>query len=371
MGEDGDYVLPKDVVGKPAHWFVFGEEGDLRFRSRENWNGDPVPEKKFLLARHEATYFNPYGMAELSRCFWPVTFKRGGLKFWVVFTEKYGMPFLIGKHPRGTEPSENDRLLDMLERMIQDAVAVIPDDSSVEFVESGRGGQASSSEIYKSLIETCKGEISISILGQNLTTEVKEGSFAASQSHMAVRQDIVDSDRKLVERTLNELIGWVYEYNFGPTRSAGAPEQPVFSMWEDEDVDKTLADRDKILSETGVRFSKAYYMRAYGFEEGDFEVGVQAKGGSFAEGGEGKTFPDQQRIDDFVDGLTAEELQRQVETVLKPVLDLISGSQDYQAVMEGLAGRYPEMDAKELEEMLARAIFVSELWGRMSAEKEA
>lgn len=369
----GNYILPKDVVGKPQHWFVFGEENDLRFRTKGNWNGEPVPEKKFLLPRNRASYENPYGFPELSRCFWPITFKRGGFKFWVIFTEKYGMPFLIGKHPRGTDPKDNDELLEKLQDMVQDAVAVIPDDSSVEFLESGRGGQASSSGIYKELIETCKGEISISILGQNLSTEVKGGSFAASESHMQVRKDIVDSDRRLVEETMNELIGWVFDFNFG------SGERPVFSMWEEEDVDKDLADRDKILSDAGVKFSKTYYMKAYGFAEDDIDVSDPLKrgtkdkpqeGGSFSEEKGGDIFPDQKAIDDFVDSLSPEDLQRSLEGVLKPVLDLINGSNDYQAVMEKLIETYPDMDVTGIEEMLARAIYVAEAWGRISAEAE-
>lgn len=369
----GNYIVPKDVVGKPPRWFVFNEDNEPRFRTKQDpVNGEALPDRKFLFARHKATYENPYGLAELSRCFWPITFKRGGLKFWVIFTEKYGMPFLIGKHPRGTDEKDNDALLEKLEAMVQDAVAVIPDDSSVEFLESGRGGNASSSQIYEKLIEMCKTEVSISILGQNLTTQVKGGSFAAAQSHMQVRSDIVHSDRKLVEKTLNELIGWVWSYNFIDG------ERPVFSMWEEEDVDKDLADRDKTLSDAGVRFTKAYYMKAYGFAEEDIEVGAPPKEGAKQRGefSEGKSpdgnsaFPDQQAVDDFIEALSSEKLQTQLEGVLKPVLDLINGSNDYQAVVEKLVETYPDMDTKGIEDMLAKAIFVAEAWGRISAEAE-
>jgi phage gp29-like protein len=277
----GNYVLPKDIVGKPHEWFVFSEDNELRFRTRENWNGEELPPRKFLLARHKPTYQNPYGFAELSRCFWPITFKKGGYKFWVVFTEKYGTPFLVGKVPRGTQKTEIDTLADTLEQMIQDAIAVIPDDSSVEMlVAQGKGASPS---IFKDLIESCKSEVSIALLGQNLTTEVKGGSFAATQSHMDVRKDITDSDKKMAERVFNELIGWTWELNF----SSG--EKPAFSMYEQEDVDKTLAERDQILTQAGVKFTKQYFIKGYGFDEADIEaVNVPPaspfiKGAAFAE----------------------------------------------------------------------------------------
>ncbi len=365
----GSSILPASVIGKPQKWFVFGEDNDLRLRTKGNYNGEPVPERKFLLVQHEAEYENPYGFPSLSRCFWPVTFKKGGLKFWVMFTEKYGMPFLIGRQPRGTGQQETDKFADQLEAMVQDAIAVIPDDSSVDILKSD--GKASA-DIYNKLIEYCDTQISIAILGQNLTTQVQGGSYAASQSHMQVRKDIIDSDKKLVEKALNELIKWIAELNFG------ASELPVFSMWEEEDVDKDLAERDDKLTasmeKSGLRLSRKYYQKNYGLEDEDIETvesqesGVKSQKAEFAEKTE-TIFPDQKALDDAIDSITPEQLQEQMEGVLKPVIDLINESGDYNAVMEKLIEAYPDMDAKAVEDMLARAIFVSELWGRLNAKE--
>ena len=51
--------------------------------------------------------------------------QKGGMKFWVRFAEKYGSPWVIGKHPRGTAQGEIDLLLDSMEAMVEDAVAAI------------------------------------------------------------------------------------------------------------------------------------------------------------------------------------------------------------------------------------------------------
>jgi phage gp29-like protein len=363
----GNYILPKSVIGKPQEWFVFGEDNDLRLRTKSNYNGEPVPERKFLLVQHEPTYKNPYGFPALSRCFWPVTFKRGGMKFWVMFTEKYGMPFLIGKQPRGTGQQETDRFADQLEAMVQDAIAVIPDDSSLEIMVSE--GKASA-DIYSKLLEFCKAEVSIALLGQNLTTEVKGGSYAAAESHMQVRKDIIDSDKKLVEKALNQLIKWIYELNFNSSYMSDS-SYPVFSMWEEEDVDKDLAERDEKLTssmeKSGLRLSRKYYQKSYGLEDEDIET-VERQKAEFAEKTE-TIFPDQKALDDAIDSITPEELQAQMEGVLKPIIDLINESGDYNAVMEKLIETYPDMDTKAVEDMLARAIFVSELWGRLNADK--
>ncbi len=345
----GNYILPKDVVGKPQEWFVFSEENELRFRTKDNYNGEPLPERKFLLARHKPTYKNPYGFPVLSRCFWPVTFKRGGLKFWVIFTEKYGMPFLVGKHPRGTTKEETDKLADMLEAMIQDAIAVIPDDASVEIQEAG--GKGSSAQIYRDLIDTCNSEISKAILGQTLTTQQSDvGSYALGTVHFEVRKDIIDSDKKLVQQTMNQLIQWIYELNF----SAG--DRPVFSLYEEEEVDKALAERDEILSRQGVKFSKEYYQREYGFEDGDIEVDPQPSITQFAES---DISSDQRDIENLIDNILSE-----TSINLTPLHEIIDSAESYEDLQKKIKNAYGKINLKEFREILERALFLAELKGR-------
>ena len=82
---DGTSTVPDRVVGKPVEWFVFAaEDNSLRLRTKANLIlGEELPPKKFLLARYNATYDNPYGERVLSRCFWPVAFKKGGMARWL------------------------------------------------------------------------------------------------------------------------------------------------------------------------------------------------------------------------------------------------------------------------------------------------
>lgn len=365
----GNLVLPAEIKAKPVEWFVFDDENNLRLKTKENRQRELLPNKKFLCPQYSPSYQNPYGERTLSRVFWPVTFKKGGLKFWVIFTEKYGMPFLVGKHPRGTSKEDTDNLADMLTAMVQDAIAVIPDDSSVEIIE---GAKNSSADIYDKLIDKMNAETSKAILGQTLTTEIgSNGSYAASKTHMNVRKDIVDADKKMVERTLNQLIRWVYDLNFAGvsnTNSFTAQTLPVFSMWEEEDVDLDLAQRDKILADTGIKFTKEYFMKAYGFEEEDIQIQDQkpvnkdAKP-TFSEFSESK-FPDQQAIDDFIESFSDDELQNQAEIILKPVIELIKQGNSY----EDIQGRLSEsgLNTDEIEKILQKIIFISEVWGRLN-----
>jgi len=352
------YILPEKIVAKPPEWFCFDDNNTLKFRTKENYYGEELPNKKFLLAQNNPSYNNPYGERTLSRVFWPVTFKKGGLKFWVIFTEKYGMPHLIGKHPRGATKEETNTLADMLEEMVQDAIAVIPDDSSVEIQEANK---SSSAAIYEQLIDKMNAEISKAILCQTLTTEIgSNGSYAASNTHFAIRQDIIDADKKLVESVINQLIRWIYEINFSTA------DIPVFEMYAPEDVDLTLAQRDKILSDTGVKFTKEYFIKNYGLEDEDFDIRediLPTATPNFSEFKEETPIVQgQKQIEDLFKFLSETELSKQAQNMLSPLISLIENCEDYEEAYELLTDK--NLKSKKFEQSLQKAMFLCELQGR-------
>jgi len=362
----GNVMVPTCVQGKPPEWFVFSSTNELRFRTRSNPQGIELPPRKFLLARNEPTYTNPYGNRVLSKCFWPVTFKRGGYKFWIKFVEKFGMPHVIGKHPRGTSDDETNRLLSMLEAMVQDAIAVIPDDSSVEILESPF--KTNSSQTYQDLLTFSNMEMSKVVLGQTLTTQMQDvGARAASETHMQVRGEIVNKDKKIVQKTFNALIRFIFEVNFPTVKN-----RPFFQFFEEEDVDKDLADRDKTLSDQGVRLSKSYYEKAYGFEKGDIEEikTPTATGSQFQERSE-KDFSVQEDIDELGDHVVdnAAELQAQAEAILDVIFEVADRSGSYEEFSEKIAKTYPEMDSDRLLSKVEKGIFVSHIWSRLNGSK--
>ena len=361
-GKVGGYLVPVDIVGKPADWFVYDEENQLRLRTRQSpLKGEELPARKFLVPRQDASYDNPYGFADLSMVFWPTTFKKGGLKFWVQFTEKYGAPWVIGKHPRSASDTETNLLLDRLEDMVQDAVAVIPDDSSVDIKEAA--GKTGSTEVYERLLHFCRSEVSIALLGQNQTTEAT-ANRASAQAGLEVTRDIRDGDKAIVQEAFNTLIRWVCELNFND----GA--RPVFEMWEQQEVDKVLAERDEKLVRAGAKLTPAYFKRAYSLQDGDLveEAAPVAPAAEFAEGETG--FPDQQALDEIVAGLSSEALDEEAGAILRPLLDDLLAARDEDAAMALLGNAYPQLDSSLLEERLAQLMFAAELIGRVSAADE-
>ncbi len=359
----GELIIPREIKAKPVEWFVFDDENNLKLKTKEKRLGEFLPDRKFLCPQYNPSYQNPYGERTLSRSFWSVVFKKGGMRFWALFTEKYGMPFLVGKHPRGASKDDTESLADLLSSMVQDAIAVIPDDSSVEILE---GSKNSSAEIYEKLIDKMNAEISKAILGQTLTTEIgSTGSYAASNTHMDVRKDIIDSDKKLVEKTLNQLIKWIYEINFT------SEQVPVFELYEEEDVDLALSQRDEILTKTGVKFTKEYFIKTYGFEDEDIEVINEIKekpqDNSFKQFAQAN-INGQEEIDELVSVFDSDSLSKQSKIILKPILSLFYESESFEEVYEKLSN--VQVNSKQFEEEMAKALFLAKAWGLIDAEYE-
>lgn len=358
----GGYIVPVALTGKPPDWFIYGPENDLRFRSRQAMiNGEELPPRKFLVPRQDPSYDNPYGFADLSMVFWPTTFKKGGLKFWVTFSEKHGGSWVIGKHPRGTGDKEADDLLDRLEDMVQDAVAVIPDDASVEIIEAA--GKSASADVYERLLMFCRAEVSTALLGQNQTTEANSTN-ASAKAGADVTRDIRDGDKAIVEAAFNELIRWTCELNFNES------SLPVFSMWEQEEVDQVLAERDEKLVRAGAKLTPAYFKRAYNLQDGDLdetpaEPPTTDPAVAFAEGAD--LAPDQAAIDAALDALADSDLNADAQAMLAPLFKRLVKGAPPDELLGMLVGLYPEMDATGLQERLARMIFVGRLWGRLHA----
>jgi phage gp29-like protein len=253
-----------NIVGKPPEWFAFTPENRLVFRTGITGQ-EEVPENRFLLVRHRASYVNPYGDKVFSKCFWPLTFKRGGWRWWTVFVEKYGGAFMYGKYPNNVDDKFKADLQAALDKMIADAVAVIPEGSEITITSAADKGDAS--RVFKTFVDTANAEVSKAVLGETLTTEIGEkGSYAAAQAHNVVREDLAQADRYRISMAFNRLASVYTFYNFGP-----GVTPPRFEFVRDEDLQADKAERDVMIPQMGWRFTKGYISRVYGIPEEDLE----------------------------------------------------------------------------------------------------
>ncbi|MCM2340465.1 DUF935 family protein [Rhodoferax sp.] len=373
-GQSGGLFVPLDVQAKPPEWFCFDTNNMLRFKSRASpLFGEEDPGKKYLLPRQSPTYQNPYGFAALSMCYWPLLFKKGGLKFWLAFTEKFGSAFSVGKLPRSATDAERAALLDSLEALIQDGVATIPDDGSIELVEMA--GKSASADLYAQLVAHCSSEIAIALLGQNQTTQASANKASATAG-LEVTKDLRDADARIIAASINQLIKWVCELNFGSVAT------PVFSFWDQKEQDELQAARDKSNHDAGARFTNAYWMRGYGYQEGDLQpepvaapaviasaarqsTDPKPAAPAFAEPSTPANTPDEP---DALDALVDAELaqwQPAMEPMVDPIRKLLADAAERGQTAAELLARLPELltqlEADPLADSLTRAAFTARL----------
>jgi phage gp29-like protein len=298
-----------------------------------------------------------------------VTFKRGGWKFWIKFAEKYGAVWPVGKLPRSATPGQRDELLDTLERMIQDGVAVIPDDGSAEFLEAG--DKSATSSLFESIIGKADSAISTVWLGHAGAGESVQGELGGGKGvAVDVRDDLRDDDANLITQTLQQVIDWTIEVNWPGS------ESPRFELKEKEEIDTTQAERDDKLStameKSDLKLTRVYFQKTYGLDEEDIEeksgttepVVPEVSGPQFSEGSSGQV-----AVDAFIASFSAEDLQSNVKDVLLPLISDLRQRGDYAEAMEKLTDSFPWMDTGALQDVLTKMIFISEMAGRLDARR--
>jgi phage gp29-like protein len=254
-------ILPERIIPRLQELFIFDKNGNIKL-SNSMINNEELSAYKILVAGYEANSINPYGHSLLSKCFYPVTFKNGGLKIWLNFIEKFGSPLIMGQYQRGTTQDEIEKFADSLNLMAQDAVIVAPSDINVEFKEAAK---STSSELFRDLLKFCNTEISKAILSQTLTTEIDIGSYAATEIHFRIRKEVILSDARLVETFINKIIKMIFELNFPNEK------MPIFNLIINDAENTQRIERDIKITQMGFAFSKEYVANSYGFKSGDLE----------------------------------------------------------------------------------------------------
>lgn len=263
---EGGWWHLRDIVARPYHWFAFDQQNRPLFRGAYGQScADPVllPEAKFVIAVHQPTYDNPYGLRLLSRCLWPVAFKRGGLQFYAKFVERHGMPWVVGTAPAKAEANEKRDMVTGLSRMVQDCVAVIPAGAEIKLLSAG----ATQNQLHEQFLARQDRAISKVLMGQTLTIETDgKNSLAATEAHKGVADDIAEADKAMVADVFNEIC-WTYaRVNVGPDVLA-----PLFAYEEPQDL-LSKADLDLKLKSMGAKWLRPHFEGDYGLKPDEFDL---------------------------------------------------------------------------------------------------
>ncbi|WP_293766385.1 DUF935 family protein [uncultured Aquitalea sp.] len=376
---DGSEIVVREIRPRDQRRFNFDTDYKLRLKTWGNLlPGEPVPARKFIVHTFGAKDGSPFGIGLGSRLFWPVFFKRQDITFWLTYLDKFGSPTAVGKYKNGATPDDQAKLLAALAAIAQDAGVTMPEGMSIELLEAQRSGTVS----YEQFARYMDEEMTFATLGDAPTSKGSGGALAsAANAREEVRLELVQADADLLSATLNATLSpWLTAFNVPGAR----PPKIWRQVKRPEDL-KARSERDKNLAAIGYRPTLRQIQVDYGGEWEEIPpVGAGLAGGpgkrgegkvsgvidaSFAE--EDMSFADQMALDGAIGDLPADVLQASMEKVLQPVIKHIRDGGDPYKAMVDLADIYPDMDTTQLEEQLARAIFVADIWGRLSAKSEA
>lgn len=403
-------IVPKKIRAKHPRRFVFTLDREPRLLTPTNpLSGEDIPDRKFIIFTYGSSD-NPYGKGLGQTLWWPVWFKKHGIKFWLIFLEKFGMPTAVGKYPSGTTKEQQGKLLEAIDALQSETGVKIPDSMAIELLEATRSGKVT----HQNLCDYMDRQISKAVLSQTASTEGTPGKLGNEDTQGDVRQDIIEADANLLEECFNEtIVRWIADYNH-PNLTA-YPKLKIRT--EPPENLKAMAERDKIVvKEIGLPVPAQYFYDTYGIPkpaEGEEVLQSQgadqgkiyeyhmkygavttnesrafvglppipggdkppvlmdttppAGGKEFSEAGR-KFSPEQQALEKLADTTVGEVNLSANE---EKILSIIQEADSYETAMEGLLTAFSELDADEMAGPLERALLNAELFGRFTVKEMA
>ncbi|SDU26900.1 phage portal protein family protein [Desulfobacula phenolica] len=354
----GKYIVLKLRAKHPKR-FQFTPDRELRMITPDNMlEGEPVPDRKFVVFTYGSSD-NPYGSGLGQKMWWPVWFKKHGIKFWMIFLDKFGSPTPVGKYPAGTKKDKQDELLNALEALQQETGVKIPDTMQIELLEATRSGKVT----YESLCDYMDRQNTKAVLSQTGTTDIKDaGAYNASQTLDEIRQAICEADAELLCECLSDtLIKWLVDYNF-----ANVEHYPKFRIYAKPPKNtKDHAETDKILvNDIRLPVSKKHLYEKYNIpepEDGEELVNSPEATKPFEQFSEGGfDFSDASIASmDEVDKLIDQQVKFAVPGFIKNtdlVKDYLSRAKSLKQAKNGLVKLFDEMDTSRLSLRLSTGL---------------
>lgn len=372
----GGKYLPTEVIDRPNRRIQFDAYSKPLLVSRENLMGGPVEPYQFVISRHMPTSDNPYGMALLSSCFWPWTFKTGGWRYFVKYCERHGLPWPVGRYPQGSTDKEIDLLEEALAGMMEAGYVVAQEGTGLELLTpSGGGGDLP----QERLLMLCNREISKALTSQAMVGEqLQVGSRAASETAKDRQDQVHDSDRDIAAASMSQIFKWITLFNFG---EGVAP--PTLEFYKHQVAGKDRAETYEIATRMGAKPSRKAMLEELDIppaeDEADALVTTKKPAGSApAVGGPseldfsavaGFSFAKAAGMtDDEAVQLATEAADQAIEdTMIAPVYRMLvefeQAGKTLSEFKDALADLVGDMDDEALREVIERALMYSMLKG--------
>jgi phage gp29-like protein len=234
----------KDIKVRKPRRFKFDVDGKLRLITGDNPAGEIMPDQKFWIFQNGGdNEDDPYGLGLAYHLYWPVFFKRNGLKFWLVWLEKFSFPTVMASADV-TSDEERKKILAAINALQRDSAILLPKSVELTLLEAARDGVGD----YLALYNAMNAAIAKIVLSQTMTTE-DGSSEAQARVHERVKDSIVEADSDALCDSFNRGPAvWLTAWNFPDA----APPRVWRRLDNSPDLD-AIVRRDATLFATGFR----------------------------------------------------------------------------------------------------------------------
>ena len=396
-GQDGATVTLDQVRIRDRRRFAFDGDQRLRLMTLSNPQpGDLLPDRKFWVFQTGADHDDePYGMGLAHWLYWPVLFKRSGIKFWLIAAEKFGAPTAAGWFPPGTSKDDQARLLAALNAIQTDAAIIMPDGMRAELIEAKRatGGD------HAALCGYMDAAINKIILSQMAPADSTGAKLNVSAEEPATWQRLVKADADLICESFNAgPVRWLTEWNF-----PGAALPRVYRRTEPSDDLSQRSEIERRIFDLGYRPTLKQIEEEY---DGEWEVvsapvapesssnpgllpapdtprpepvegqgqsplsvstsSTDGRAAAFALPSASSGSASAEPVEGLVDRL-GQDAEPLINALLEPVRAAMDASADLMDFRERLLTLYPEMDAKSFADLMGQALAVADAQGQWEA----
>lgn len=326
------------LVQRDFRQFKFNDAGEFVFVA--GGSEQEIPPFKVVYALNRANFRKTYGDGLIKKLYFPVKMKNASLKFWFRFLERFGSPWAVAK-----TSFDPDELANEVQAMLSGDSAVIDTEEELTLI------QPSTNVDFTKLPTYLDNQISKAILGANLTSDIKEGSYAAAKTHNEIREDLAANDGKILEFVMNKTIGFFKEIN----NYKGEIEAKIY----DEDAPNAeRASRDKTLFDMGFVPTAKYISKIYNIELD--EKAIKERLSSDLKANKRVLKNANKPIDRFEKATS--ELKIDDSEIEAALSELIAQSETYEQAFDRLYELY-DLPFDELEKYMFRAIANAEMIG--------
>lgn len=357
---DGTRIELDQIRVRKSRRFRFDRNGGLRLLTQTNRNpGQLMPDNKFWIFRAGAEDDDdPYGLGLGHYCYWPVFLKRGGIRFWALFAERFAKGTIVGQVPPGATEDDRAKVEKALHVLSNGGQIVISDNVSAEIVQAARSAGGD----YHAWCQYLDEAISKIVLSQTMTTD-DGSSRSQAEVHGGVKLEVVKSFGDLLCESFNAgPAAWLTAWN----HPGAKPPRVWRDFSEATDLDRE-AKRDKTLHDMGWAPSEDRIVETYGPGYERHGRGAQPPGApappgvAFAEG-------DSLSADDVVEMATDGDAWRPLMTPEVEALEaLAEESRDLEELRDRL-GELARRNPDTVTESLARVMFASSVAGQTGVD---